>query len=143
MDVDEEWWIQQVEIEDEGEKMKLRFQVADVKKPLVAVKRICENGNLVSFGPNKEDNYIQNKSTGNKLMLRPNGRGSYLMDVCFVGGKKTTITVDSGAEESVCPYEWGIQFGMVEADRWMNFVSAGGERMEHYGQRDVFVNSTF
>ena len=54
---DEERWIQPVKAEDEkdnsrkevrfqedrGKRMKLRFQVADVNKPLVAVKIICEN----------------------------------------------------------------------------------------------------
>ena len=30
-------------------KMKVKFQVADVKKPLMAVKRIVENGNRVVF----------------------------------------------------------------------------------------------
>ena len=44
--------------EEKGKQMKLRFQVADVKKPLAAVKRICENGNLVSFGPKEEDKFI-------------------------------------------------------------------------------------
>ena len=40
-------------------------------------------------------------------MLRANGKGSCLMDVQFVGGEKTEIAVDSGAEESVCPWRWG------------------------------------
>ena len=31
-------------------KMELKFQVTDVSKPLIAVKRICENGNKVNFG---------------------------------------------------------------------------------------------
>eukprot|EP00973_Karenia_brevis_P009006 1219967-Karenia_brevis.AAC.1 len=61
--------------------MSLNFQVAAVSKPLLAVKRIVEKGNHVSFGPE------------------------------FVGGGKTEVTVDSGAEESVCPWEWGQQFG--------------------------------
>ena len=56
------------------------------------------------FGPQEEDNYILNKATGQKMMLQPRGRGSYVMEVQFVGGEKTTITVDSGAEESVCPW---------------------------------------
>ena len=50
---------------------------------------------------------VVNNKTGDKLKLRENGRGSYLMDVDFVGGGKGEITVDSGAEESVCPKEWG------------------------------------
>ena len=144
VDWKEQVWIRPVEVEDENERrMRLRFQVADVKKPLVAVRRFCEKENMVSFGPKEEDNFIQNKISGDKMMLRPNGRGSYLMDVCFVGGAKTTITVDSGAEESVCPYEWGKQFGMTDADKWMSFKNAGGGMMEHYGQRDVLLTSTF
>ncbi len=35
-----------------------RVKVADVKKPLLSVKRIVEKGNKVSFGPGIEDNYI-------------------------------------------------------------------------------------
>ena len=60
---------------------------------------------MVQFGPQAEDNYIINKVSGNKLMLKPNGKGSYLMQVSFNHGTATEITVDSGAEENVCP--WG------------------------------------
>ena len=41
------------------------------------------------------------------MALQSNGKGSYLMQVKFVGGEKTEIIVDSGAEEHVCPWEWG------------------------------------
>ena len=88
---------------DQGIKMKLRFQVADVKKPLMSVKRIVEQGNHVGFGPGDEDTYILNKESGNKMPLKLNGKGPYLMHIKFVGGGQTEITVDSGAEENVCP----------------------------------------
>jgi hypothetical protein len=142
-----EKWIQPVEGEEKkGDKkcMGLTFQVADVKKPLVAVKRITEKGNWVVFGPGKEDNYIENKITGDKMLLTPNGRGAFVMDVSFVGGNKTTITVDSGAEESVCPWNWGHElFGTRDASQWMTFRNANGGSIEHYGARDVKVVSTF
>ena len=64
------------------------------------------------FGPGKDDNYIMNVVSGERIKLRPNGKGSYLMDVVFEGGGKAEITVDSGAEESVCPWEFGQQFGL-------------------------------
>eukprot|EP00973_Karenia_brevis_P072759 10104940-Karenia_brevis.AAC.1 len=80
--------------------MILDFQVAEVSKPLLAVKGIVEKGNRVIFGPGKEDNFILNSKTGDKLMMIPNGRGSYVLKVNFVGGGPTEITVDSGAEES-------------------------------------------
>ena len=139
---EEDRWIQLVET-DKRRKMNLGFQVADVKRPLLAVKRITEKGNIVQFGPEEEDNFISNKLSGDKLMLRENGRGSYIMDVSFVGGGKTQITVDSAAEESVCPWEWGEQFGVSEADKWMKFRNASGGSIEHYGKRDVQVESSF
>ena len=54
--------------------IKVDFQVAAVKKPLMSVKRICENGNRVCFGPNNEDNYVVNATTNKKVPLRPNGK---------------------------------------------------------------------
>eukprot|EP00973_Karenia_brevis_P045456 6296140-Karenia_brevis.AAC.1 len=91
--------------------MILDFQVAEVSKPLLAVKRIVEKGNRVIFGSGKEDKFILNSKTSDKVMMIPNGRGSYVLKVNSVGGCPTEITVDSGAEESVCPWEWGEKFG--------------------------------
>ena len=34
--------------------------MGDVQKPLAAVWRIADKGNLVQFGPNPENNFIQN-----------------------------------------------------------------------------------
>ena len=77
------------------------------------------------------------------MYLTPNGRGSFVMDVQFLGGEKTTITVDSGAEENVCPWEWGENvFGTREASTWMQFRNANGGDIPHYGERDVKVIST-
>ena len=91
-----------------GAAMGLCFQVTDVRKPLLAVKRITERGNIVQFGPAENDNFIKNKLSGDKVLLRQKG-GSYIMDVSFgeTGQDWIEIIVDSAAEESVCPYEWG------------------------------------
>ena len=43
---------------DEGLKMSLRFQVADVKTPLRSSKRIVEQGSHVGFGLGEGDNHI-------------------------------------------------------------------------------------
>ena len=85
------------------QKTALGFQVADVKKPLLVVYKTMERGNQVGLGKAKEDNFIINKNTGDKLLLRPSGRGSSILDVKFLNGKASEITVDSGAEENVCP----------------------------------------
>ena len=123
--------------------MGFRFQVPDVKKPLMSVRRIVEKGNIVHFGPEEGDNYIMNRVSGDKIELRPNGRGSYMLDVAFVGGEKTTITVDSGAEENVCPWEWGNQFEVNEGEKKLNLRNASGGTIPHWGQRDVLVTSPF
>ena len=94
-------------------QMGLKFQVAEVRKPLLAVCKMVEKGNAVTLGPGKDGCFISNPKTGNKFILRPNGKGSYLMDV----GERTQITVYSGAEENVCPKDWGVQFSIMRQGR--------------------------
>ena len=66
------------------------------------------------------------------------------MEVEFVGGDKTMITVDSGAEENVCPWEWGEKlFGTQKAGSWMSFKNASGGDIPHWGQREIKVISPF
>ena len=122
-----------------GKKLKIKFQVAEVKKPLMSVKRIVEKGNRVVFS--EVGSYIVNDKTGDRLELRENGRGSYVMDVDFVGGGKGQITVDSGAEENVCPVNWGQKFGVNERVPAMRFRGADSNRIRHYGERLVVVTS--
>ena len=63
--------------------MSMGFQVSDVQKPLAAVWRIAERGNLIQFGPQDEDNFIANKETRKKIMMvRRNG--SYIIEAEFV-----------------------------------------------------------
>ena len=115
-----------------------------MNKPLIAVKRITEKGNYVVFGPGKEDNYIENYMTGDKMLLTPSGRRAFVMEVWFVGGGKTLITVDSGVEESVCPWSWGHELSEIrEASRLMTFRDASGGAIGHYDSRDVKVISIF
>ena len=47
-------------VEGKPSVIGLKFQVADVHKPVVSFKRIVENGNIVRFGPADGDNYIEN-----------------------------------------------------------------------------------
>ena len=129
---------------NERAALGLSFQVTDVRKPLLAVTRIAEKGNVVQFGPSEGDNFIRNKLSGNKILLRKKG-GSYIMDVSFGenGEEWTEITVDSAAEESVCPHGWGNQFGINGVEQKLNLVNASGG--QHYGERKVVVktNQTF
>ena len=81
--------------------------------------------------------------SGDKIPLHPRGKGSYALVVDFVGGGRTEIIVDSGAEDSVCPRTWRQQLGICEPEVWMNFKSASGDKIQHYGHRDVYVTSPF
>ena len=67
----------------EGRVMGLEFQVSDVRKPLAAVWRIAEKGNVVQFGPTDEECFIKNIRTGEKVGLTRKG-GSYVMGVEFL-----------------------------------------------------------
>ena len=80
-------------------------------------------------------------------------RGSYVINVDFVkrvGEDKfekicsEVITVDSGAEESVCPLSWGEAFGLnlVRVGGEMRMVNAAGDPMRHYGSRKVQFAAT-
>ena len=55
--------------------MSLGFQISDALKPLAAVWRIADRGNLIQFGPKEEDNFIQSITTKKKIpMARKGGR---------------------------------------------------------------------
>ena len=133
-------------VDDEGKEgtavadLGLTFQVTDVQKPLLSVKRLAEKGNKVCFGPDSGDNYILNSKSGARIPLKENGKGSYLMMAKFRGGKDTAITIDSGAEESVCPKVWGSQFGINSGVKKIDFRNASGGGISHFGERKVIVN---
>ena len=57
----------------DGQHLGMTFQVTDVKKPLLAVSRLLEHGNIVKFGPLLGDSFVQNVATGSKLMLERRG----------------------------------------------------------------------
>ena len=130
---------------DDESKLKdvgFKFQVTDVKKPLLSVRRINEGGNTVQFGPRDQDNFIFNPNTQDKVMLRRQG-GVYLLDAMMPDGSWTEITVDSGAADNVCPLGWGQCFGMqtLQDRQRINFVGPNGMQIQHYGSRDVFVKT--
>ena len=79
---------------DQDDAKGMKFQVCDVQRPLVAVWRLVEQGNVVQFGPKVDDNYIWDPQTQEKIMLRRKGR-SFVVDVDMV----------TRSEEKV-PFTW-------------------------------------
>ena len=125
-------------IDREEPTIGMTFQVAAVKKALASVWRICRAGNIVQFGDDPSDCFVKNKVTGRRIKMEKKG-GSYVIRVEFVRRKgqkeygeweslgKEMVTIDSGAEESVCPVGWGEEFGMkvVTLGKEIRTVSAG------------------
>jgi hypothetical protein len=53
------------------------------------------------------------------------------------------ITVDSAAEESVCPSDWGEAYPVTKPEKWLKFTNASGGKMGHYGATETtFVAGT-
>ena len=55
----------------EGEKFIVRTQLTDVRKPLMSVSKVCDEGNIVVFNQNGE--YIQSEKTGKKTSFSREG----------------------------------------------------------------------
>ena len=54
-----------------GEKdCGMKFLVTDVKKPLAAMSAIVDEGKVVVFDPGSFGSFIQNFSTGEKIMMK-------------------------------------------------------------------------
>jgi Fe2+ transport system protein FeoA len=66
----------------ENKLMSMGFEVCDVNKPLAAVWKICEKGNLVQFGFHDGESFILNKKTGDKVLMKRKGK-SFVLDVEF------------------------------------------------------------
>ena len=49
------------------------LQVTDVKKPLLSVRRLCEQGNVVQFGQDARNSYVMNVATGDRIPLQRRG----------------------------------------------------------------------
>ena len=67
----------------DGDILGMRFQVTDVKKPLLAVRRLTEKGNIVQFGGEAGQSFIANAATGKKIMMEKRG-GSFVIKAQFV-----------------------------------------------------------
>jgi len=70
----------QVKFENEGKPMSMNFHATSVKKPLGAVCRIAERGNIVCFGPTAKDNFIKNLETNEKIFMKRE-RGTYVLEI--------------------------------------------------------------
>ena len=65
------------------EAVGIKFQVTDVKKPLLAVRRLVEKGCTVTLGGGEGESFIKNKETGVRIPVVRKG-GSFVIEARFV-----------------------------------------------------------
>ena len=65
-------------VSDDWTEFKLNAVVADVKRPLMSVKNMCEAGHRVIFGP--KDSYVENIQSGKRTKIEHTNKG-YRMKV--------------------------------------------------------------
>ena len=68
---------------ESGEVLGMTFQVTEVRKPVAAVWRLVEKGNLVQVGPSDAQCFTQNIQSGRRIQLHRRG-GSYILRVEYV-----------------------------------------------------------
>ena len=61
----------------------MTFQVTDVRRPLLAVRRLVEKGNKVMLAPDGEESYIYNRVTKTKVPIKKKG-GSFVIEAQFL-----------------------------------------------------------
>ena len=61
----------------------LKFQVTDVRKPLLAVRRLVEKRNKVVLAGDDEESYVTSKATKVKIPVKKKG-GAFVIEAHFV-----------------------------------------------------------
>jgi hypothetical protein len=65
------------------EAVGIKFQVTDVKKPLLAVRRLVEKGCTVTLANEEGESFVENKDSKVKIPIIKKG-GSFVIEARFV-----------------------------------------------------------
>ena len=114
----------------------MRFNVANVKKPLAAAAKVVEAGNRVVLDPDPEKSYIENLETKEKMKLKKE-KGVYILEVKYEAGDIGKITLDSGAGVSVWPKAMKRDIKMLPKVQGLRMMAANGTEIEHIGQKII------
>ncbi len=68
---------------ENNDPIGLKFQVTDVRKPLLAVRQLVEKGNKVVPSGGDDESYILNKETRVKIPIVKKG-GSFVIEAHFI-----------------------------------------------------------
>ena len=128
----------------EGEKTKwtgkasIRFNIADVQRPLAAASKVVQKGNRVVT--EADVGFIQNIATGEKINLRAD-RGVYVFFVRFDDGTSGAMALDSGAGVNVWPKDWWNEAKMEQKIPGLKMVAASGTEIANLGQTVIRFNA--
>jgi hypothetical protein len=130
---------QEVEIQEVQTKQtrpcSLRFNIADVRRPLASATAVTEAGNTIVL--NSEGGYVVNDTTGEAMKVIKE-RGVFVMQVHLADGRQENITLDSGAGVSVWPKGRPFGGGAVgPRAAGLKMVAANGSEIASYGQAVV------
>lgn len=114
----------------------LRFNVANVKKPLAAAAKVVEAGNRVVLDPDPEKSYIENLETKERMKVKKE-KGVYIIEVKYEAGDMGKITLDSGAGVSVWPKSMKKDVKMLPKVQGLKMVAANGTEIENVGQKII------
>jgi len=119
-------------LHDKAEDASMRFQVADVCKPLASAAKVVKHGNRVVLS--QGESFVENLVSKKRWPLRLEGE-TYVFDV-VIDGRKETITLDSGAGVSVCPIGWGGKAN-VDQTKKVKMIAANGSGIFSRGEKVV------
>ena len=91
----------------DGKQCSMKFLVTEVKKPLAAVSSIVDEGNIVVFGPGPSGSFIQNCTTGEKIIMQRK-QGTYVMKVDFASGDRRQASAGKTQKNSRSSMDIGM-----------------------------------
>ena len=115
----------------------IRFNVANVSKPLAAAVKVAEAGNLIVMHPDESKCFIQNLESGERMQMRKD-RGTFVFDVVYEDTKETgTVTLDSGAGVSVWPRAKVKEGTLLHKKPGLKMIAANGTEIRNEGQKVI------
>jgi len=119
-------------------KASIRFNVADVQRPLASASKVVAKGNRIVL--EEGGSFIQSVSTGEKIALRVE-RGVYVFDAKYEDGSTGTMALDSGAGVNVWPQDWWSDAPMEPKALGLKMVAANGTEIANLGQKVIQFNA--
>ena len=114
----------------------MKFNVADVKKPLAAAAKVVEAGNRIVLDPDPNKSFIENVETKERMRVKKE-KGVYIIEVKYEDGGEGKITLDSGAGVSVWPRSMKADVKMTPKVKGLKMIAANGTEIENFGQKVI------